>query len=197
MGCAWYFVGSEDANGWVFRSGVDSGPLAHRYATTLGCKGNIVLFRFKYLIFVTYLWQLYLHHFPSIQTSILLTFRPLSVVSSLLTCSLIISFHVYIVQVGNFQWLWQVVVLDVLSDGFWTLRDCGCHGTRSDLWFGSVHCRTRHFLLLPWDPRVVRLGINWNMVEHLSYFCVVAMIFFESSTCQPPMNEYPWPMILC
>lgn len=47
MGCAWYFVGSEDANGWVFRSGVDSGPLAHRYATTLGCKGNIVLFRFR------------------------------------------------------------------------------------------------------------------------------------------------------
>ena len=84
--------------------------------------------------------------------------------------------------------------MDVLSDGFWTLRDCGCHGTRSHLWLGSVHCGTRHFLLLPRDPWVVRLGINWNMLEHLSYFRVSYDsydIFFESSTCQPPMNELP------
>jgi len=35
MGCAWYFVGSADG-GWVSRSGVDRGPLMHRYATCLG-----------------------------------------------------------------------------------------------------------------------------------------------------------------
>eukprot|EP00435_Cladocopium_sp_Y103_P075456 s3_g58.t1 len=34
MGCAWYFVGSADG-GWVSRSGVDAGPLMHRYATSL------------------------------------------------------------------------------------------------------------------------------------------------------------------
>lgn len=34
MGCAWYFVGSAEG-GWVTRSGVDTGPMVHRYVTSL------------------------------------------------------------------------------------------------------------------------------------------------------------------